>query len=221
MPSPVDASVYFGATSRSAGAFLAMRSLLLRAGSDAAAIRPSAPIAEAARRYPHVFLDPICRLAPGRLPTVPVRTPLYSLAVTTFLVGLSSPWCSLAVILRPPSRRRWPPDLDSQAPGSRPGSSSLPKSRWRHRHLSRPCHDHCRRADWPVPAPEGSAEVPWLTRITRDPAVMGGKPCIRGTRVRSALWSGSWPRDAPETRSPANVPTAKPRTLAEALSYAA
>jgi hypothetical protein len=76
---------YFGAPSRSAGAFFAIRSLLLRAGADAAAIRPSAPIADAARRYPHVFLGPISRLAPGRLPTVTVRT---SLAVTTFLVGL-------------------------------------------------------------------------------------------------------------------------------------
>ena len=25
--------------------------------------------------------------------------------------------------------------------------------------------------------------MPQLTRITRDPAVMGGKPCIRGMRV--------------------------------------
>jgi uncharacterized protein (DUF433 family) len=25
--------------------------------------------------------------------------------------------------------------------------------------------------------------MPKLTRITRDPAVMGGKPCIRGMRV--------------------------------------
>ena len=79
---------YFAAASRSAGAYLAIRSLLLRAGADAAAIRPSAPIADAARRYPHVFLGPISRLAPGRLPTVTVRTPLYSLALTTFVVGL-------------------------------------------------------------------------------------------------------------------------------------
>jgi hypothetical protein len=25
--------------------------------------------------------------------------------------------------------------------------------------------------------------MPQLTRITRDPAIMGGKPCIRGMRV--------------------------------------
>ena len=79
---------YFGAASRAAGAYLAIRSLLVRVGADAAAIRPSAPIADAARRYPHVFLGPISRLAPGRLPTATVRTPLYSLALTTFVVGL-------------------------------------------------------------------------------------------------------------------------------------
>ncbi len=29
----------------------------------------------------------------------------------------------------------------------------------------------------------GVLDMPQLTRITRDPAVMGGKPCIRGMRV--------------------------------------
>jgi len=79
---------HFGASSRSAGAFLAIRSLLLRAGADPASIRPSARIADAARRYPHVFLGPISRLAPGRLPSITVRTPIYSVAVAMFVVGL-------------------------------------------------------------------------------------------------------------------------------------
>jgi hypothetical protein len=30
----------------------------------------------------------------------------------------------------------------------------------------------------------GEASTPQLTRITRDPTVMGGKPCIRGMRVK-------------------------------------
>jgi hypothetical protein len=44
---------YLGASSRSAAAFLAVRSMLLRAGADAATIRPSAPAADVARRFPY------------------------------------------------------------------------------------------------------------------------------------------------------------------------
>jgi hypothetical protein len=79
---------HFGASSRSAGAFLAIRSLLLRAGADPGTIRPSLPIAELARRFPRVFLGPIARLAPGRLPTVVIRTPTYNAATATFGLGL-------------------------------------------------------------------------------------------------------------------------------------
>lgn len=79
---------HFGASSRSAGAFLAIRSLLLRAGADPSAIKPSLPIAELARQFPQVFLGPIARLAPGRLPTVVIRTPMYNAAVATFGLGL-------------------------------------------------------------------------------------------------------------------------------------
>jgi hypothetical protein len=86
---------HFGASSRSAGAFLAIRSLLVRAGADPSAIRPSLPIAEVVRRFPQVFLGPISRLAPGRLPTVVIKTPAYNAALVTFglavigLIGLS------------------------------------------------------------------------------------------------------------------------------------
>lgn len=79
---------YLGASSRSAAAFLAVRSMLLRAGADAATIRPSAPVADVARLFPHVFLGAISRLVPGRLPTVTIRTPIYFVALTMFLVGL-------------------------------------------------------------------------------------------------------------------------------------
>lgn len=83
---------YFGASSRSAGAFLAIRSLLVRAGADPAAIRPSAPIADVARSYPHVFLGPISMLAPGRLPIVTVRTPIYFVATAVFVIGIVGAW---------------------------------------------------------------------------------------------------------------------------------
>ena len=79
---------YLGASCKSAAAFLAVRSLLLRAGADPATIRPSAPIADVARRFPKVFLDSISRLAPGRLPTIAIRTPIYSVSVAMFVAGL-------------------------------------------------------------------------------------------------------------------------------------
>jgi hypothetical protein len=75
---------HFGASSRSAGAFLAIRSLLVRAGADPSAITPSLPIAEVARRFPQVFLGPVSMLAPGRLPTVVIKTPAYNAALVTF-----------------------------------------------------------------------------------------------------------------------------------------
>src|SRR4051794_23215382 len=77
---------HFGTSSKSAGAFLAIRSLLLCAGADAGAVRPSLPIADVTRRFPQVFLGPISRLAPGRLPAVLIRTPgLHAAAATTGL----------------------------------------------------------------------------------------------------------------------------------------
>lgn len=78
---------HFGTSSKAAGAFLAIRSVLLRAGADAATIRPSLPIADVARRFPSVLLGPISKLAPDRLPTVAIRTPAYDAAVTVSGVG--------------------------------------------------------------------------------------------------------------------------------------
>jgi hypothetical protein len=70
----VEPSGALGAKSAAAGAFLAVRGLLLRAGAEGSGIRPSAPIGEIARRFPHVFLGPISQLAPDRLPTVSVTS---------------------------------------------------------------------------------------------------------------------------------------------------
>lgn len=79
---------HFGASSKAAGAFLAVRSLLLRAGANPKTVRPSLPVADVARRFPAVFLGPISKLAPGRLPTVAIRTPIYHAFVAIFGVGL-------------------------------------------------------------------------------------------------------------------------------------
>jgi hypothetical protein len=78
----------FGVSCEAAGAFLAVRELLLRAGVQDGAILPSQPIAEIARRHPDVFFGPISRLAPGRLPTVTIRSPLHDAAIWTAGLGL-------------------------------------------------------------------------------------------------------------------------------------
>jgi hypothetical protein len=78
-----------GSSCAEAGAFLAVRTILLRAGAEPALIRPSLPIAEIARRHPEVFLGAISRLAPGRLPQVTIRSPLHHrVAVWAIMFGL-------------------------------------------------------------------------------------------------------------------------------------
>lgn len=71
---------FLGATCVTAGAFLAIRSLLRQAGANADAIAPSTPLALYARRHSEVFLGPISRLAPGALPAVRIKTPVYDVA---------------------------------------------------------------------------------------------------------------------------------------------
>jgi hypothetical protein len=78
----------FGASCEMAGAFLTVRALLLRAGAPGSALKPSAPVAEMARQFPAVFLGPIARLAPGRLPKVAIKTPWYTAAVSVMTLGI-------------------------------------------------------------------------------------------------------------------------------------
>ena len=66
---------FLGGSCLSAGAFLAVRSLLAEAGADVGAIAPSTPLAAFARRHSDVFLGPISRLAPEAIPTVRVDVP--------------------------------------------------------------------------------------------------------------------------------------------------
>ena len=79
-----------GAACNAAGAYWAIRAILLQAGADPAAIKPSSPISDVARRFPGVFLGPISTLAPGRLPTVSIRTPWYDASVAVFGIGAAS-----------------------------------------------------------------------------------------------------------------------------------
>jgi hypothetical protein len=77
-----------GSTCAPAGAFLTIRSLLHEAGAPAGEIAPSTPLAPYTRRFGAVFLGPISRLAPGALPPVRIRTPVYDAAIWGVLVAV-------------------------------------------------------------------------------------------------------------------------------------
>jgi uncharacterized protein (DUF433 family) len=60
-----------------------------------------------------------------------------------------------------------------------------------------------------------------LTRITTDPAVMGGKPCIRGLRVTVGTVVGLVATGHREEEILRLYPYLEPEDIREALSYAA
>jgi len=60
-----------------------------------------------------------------------------------------------------------------------------------------------------------------LTRITRDPAVMGGKPCIRGMRVTVGTIVGLMAAGHSEDDILEAYPYLEKEDLREALAYAA
>jgi uncharacterized protein (DUF433 family) len=60
-----------------------------------------------------------------------------------------------------------------------------------------------------------------LKRITRDPAVMGGKPCIRGTRVTVGTIVGLLAAGHSEDEILESYPYLEREDIREALSYAA
>jgi uncharacterized protein (DUF433 family) len=63
--------------------------------------------------------------------------------------------------------------------------------------------------------------MPELTRITRDPAVMGGKPCSRGMRVTVGTVVGLVAAGRTRDEILRQCPYLEPEDIAEALSYAA
>ncbi|HKA07329.1 MAG TPA: hypothetical protein VKD71_08735 [Gemmataceae bacterium] len=77
-----------GSSCAPAGAFLTIRSLLHEAGAPAGEIAPSTPLAAYTRRFAGVFLGPVSRLAPGALPPVRARTPVYNAAIWGILVAV-------------------------------------------------------------------------------------------------------------------------------------
>lgn len=60
-----------------------------------------------------------------------------------------------------------------------------------------------------------------IKRITFDPAVMGGKPCIRGMRVTVATILGLLAAGRTEQEILKAYPYLEPEDLREALAYAA
>ncbi|MTW16800.1 DUF433 domain-containing protein [Rhodoplanes serenus] len=60
-----------------------------------------------------------------------------------------------------------------------------------------------------------------LTRITRDPAVMGGKPCIRGLRVTVGMIVGQIAAGLSVDQLITDYPYLQREDVVEALRYAA
>jgi len=60
-----------------------------------------------------------------------------------------------------------------------------------------------------------------IERITLDPAVMGGKPCIRGLRVTVGTLLGLMAEGVARERILAAYPYLEPADLDAALAYAA
>jgi len=63
--------------------------------------------------------------------------------------------------------------------------------------------------------------MPELTRITRDPATMGGKPSIRGMRVTVGMVVGLVASGRTQDEILGAYPYLEAEDIAEALSYAA
>lgn len=63
--------------------------------------------------------------------------------------------------------------------------------------------------------------MPHLPRITRDPNVMGGKPCIRGMRVTIGAIVGMVAAGRSNDEILREYPYLEPADIAEALAYAA
>lgn len=72
-----------------------------------------------------------------------------------------------------------------------------------------------------IESPPGEFFMDHLNRITRDPTVMGGKPCIRGLRVTVGLIVGLLAAGKSEQEILAAYPYLQPDDLRAALAYAA
>lgn len=60
-----------------------------------------------------------------------------------------------------------------------------------------------------------------LDRVTRNPAVMGRKPCVRGRRVTAGLIVGLIAAGHSQEEIPALYPSLEDEEIRQALAYAA
>ncbi len=60
-----------------------------------------------------------------------------------------------------------------------------------------------------------------LDRITQNPAVMGGKPCVRGMRVTVGMIVGQIAAGQPVDDLLSDYPYLEPEDITQALRYAA
>lgn len=81
---------------------------------------------------------------------------------------------------------------------------------------------------FPRPAPAGVSlpkhnnhQMPQLDRITFDPAVMGGKPCVRGQRVTVGMILGLLAAGRSHEEILAAYPYLEAEDIKQALAYAA
>jgi len=73
----------------------------------------------------------------------------------------------------------------------------------------------------PIAISKENHPVPQLTRITRDPTIMGGKPCIRGMRVTVGAIVGLVAAGRTTEEILRDYPYLEAADIAEALTYAA
>jgi uncharacterized protein (DUF433 family) len=103
-----------------------------------------------------------------------------------------------------------------------PGSVRGPLGNWRsYRDDTQPVPKLCTaRSPW-YESSLGGENMIGLTRITTDPAVMGGKPCIRGLRVTVGTIVGLVATSHREEEILRLYPYLETEDIREALSYAA
>lgn len=71
-----------------AGMFFAVREILEKGGSDVRKIRPSTSLGPYCRKHLDLFLGPVSRLAPGSLPLVKIRHPLFNATIAIVLASM-------------------------------------------------------------------------------------------------------------------------------------
>jgi len=70
-----------------AGMFFAVREILENGGADVRKLRPSSSLEPFCRKHLDLFLGPVSRLAPGRLPVIKISQPLYDVALALLVLS--------------------------------------------------------------------------------------------------------------------------------------